>query len=198
MRRCDLEAANALASFGVWVRSAVALALLPWGISGAAAAQPALIPMPCEYRDVTSVPLAHGVIIVCEGCSDNARFAAKDLKDTLAERRLKVSDSLGVRMALLRTSSLRGRRLLALNHIECDSAEISVEGYCLVPEGAGVAVLASSETGLFYGAQTVKQLIDTTASPAILHQAVIRDWPAMKVEGSLMMSLAGRSRPSSS
>ena len=37
--------------------------------------------------------------------------------------------------------------------------------------------------GLFYGAQTVKQMVEVTNGHAVLHEATIKDWPAMRYRG---------------
>ncbi len=57
------------------------------------------------------------------------------------------------------------------------------EGYAIVPAGHTLAVVAASDTGIFYGAQTVKQMISGTGEKATLTTAVIRDWPAMRYRG---------------
>lgn len=57
------------------------------------------------------------------------------------------------------------------------------EGYVVVPAKHGIAVIAASAAGVFYGAQTVKQMICGSGSAAVLNTAVIRDWPAMRYRG---------------
>ena len=47
----------------------------------------------------------------------------------------------------------------------------------------GLTVVGATAEGVFYGAQTVKQLIEGDGARAVLHAANIRDWPAMKYRG---------------
>jgi len=44
-------------------------------------------------------------------------------------------------------------------------------------------VVASTAPGIFYGAQTVKQLVEGSGSSARLQRATVRDWPAMRYRG---------------
>ena len=57
------------------------------------------------------------------------------------------------------------------------------EGYIITSSPSSLAVTAATEEGLFYGAQTVKQLIEGDGPGATLHTADIRDWPAMAYRG---------------
>ena len=57
------------------------------------------------------------------------------------------------------------------------------EGYALIPYDSGLAIIADTSAGLFYGAQTVKQLIRGTGKDAVLLVPTIRDWPAMAHRG---------------
>jgi len=57
------------------------------------------------------------------------------------------------------------------------------EGYILVPEGNGLAIIAETPAGLFYGGETLRQLIRGTGKDAVLLVPTIRDWPAMPHRG---------------
>ena len=57
------------------------------------------------------------------------------------------------------------------------------EGYRIEPAGAGIRVMAATSAGMFYGAQTAKQLIEGAGATAVLQQATIRDWPALRYRG---------------
>ena len=61
--------------------------------------------------------------------------------------------------------------------------EMKPEGYAIIPDSKGLALTAASDAGIFYALQTVKQLITGYGGTAVLHQAKIRDWPAMKYRG---------------
>jgi hypothetical protein len=58
------------------------------------------------------------------------------------------------------------------------------EGYVILPVGKyNLAVIAETSTGIFYGVQTVKQLIRGSGKDAVLLVPTIRDWPAMAHRG---------------
>ena len=57
------------------------------------------------------------------------------------------------------------------------------EGYALVADKEQAVVVAASATGVFYGAQTLKQLIRTDGADPQVYTATIRDWPAMRWRG---------------
>jgi hexosaminidase len=142
----------------------------------------ALLPMPREYsaRDVLS--LDHGVSITSESDSDD-HFAAQDLAEWLKE--LNVSNTRGHSSAsieLLRTQSHRAEKLLSQSSIKID-ASMHDEGYAIVPTEKGLAVIADTSAGIFYGEQTIKQMVAGNGSTATLQRALIRDWPAMRYRG---------------
>ena len=63
-------------------------------------------------------------------------------------------------------------------------AGLRAEGYAIEVEGDHVLVSARSAAGLFYGAQTVRQLIARTQTGALVIPVVrIRDWPSMTWRG---------------
>ncbi len=160
-----------------------ALALIAAGSFGIAqAAAPALLPMPREYSARDTASLAHGVSVTGAIDSEDS-FAAKDLSEWL--EKLNVSTAHGHSVAsieLLHTESRRAAKLLSTAAIKIDAA-MHDEGYAIVPTATGVAVIADTSTGLFYGAQTVKQLVTGSGSSATLQKAQIRDWPAMRYRG---------------
>jgi hypothetical protein len=58
------------------------------------------------------------------------------------------------------------------------------EGYVLTPDGqGGLAVIADTGAGIFYGVQTVKQLIRGVGAGQVLLAPTLRDWPAMAHRG---------------
>ncbi|MBE3076487.1 MAG: family 20 glycosylhydrolase, partial [Actinobacteria bacterium] len=57
------------------------------------------------------------------------------------------------------------------------------EGYAIVSDGNRLTVIAASAAGIFYGAQTVKQLVQGEGKDARIYRATIRDWPAMRYRG---------------
>jgi hexosaminidase len=135
-----------------------------------------LIPMPREVHVATDQALTRGIRVVCKGCGADPedQFAADELMATLQARHIPMADVGGLEIELARLSS----------HPVADfTDEMKPEGYVITTTSTGLIVTGSSSAGLFYGAQTVKQLIEGSGADAVLHEANIRDWPAMKYRG---------------
>ena len=148
----------------------------------AADARPALLPMPREYTAGDEVSLDSGLSIAA-GTDPEDQFAAKDLAEWL--KSVNVPEAHGHSSALielLRTPSRRADRLLSQSGVTID-APMHEEGYAIVKTEKGIAVIADTSSGIFYGAQTVKQMIVGSGHSAVLHRATIRDWPAMRYRG---------------
>ena len=133
-----------------------------------------LIPMPREVHAVADQPLSSGVRILCPSCDAEDQFAADDLAGTLRERGLSATSGAGFKIELTR---------LASHPVAGFSAEMKPEGYVITASGNTLTVTGATAEGVFYGAQTVKQLIEGSGSRAVLHAANIRDWPALKYRG---------------
>jgi hexosaminidase len=163
---------------------ALALLLLSWhGITGATTASgdaPKLIPMPREYSPREPLSLAHGVSVVTDSDPEDL-FAAHDLSAFFENLNLRKGHGTAV-IELLRAQSRSAARLLSNANIKIDEP-MQQEGYTTLPTKKGLAVIAPSAAGIFYGAQTIKQLTTGEGSSATLERAVIRDWPAMRYRG---------------
>lgn len=140
-----------------------------------------LVPAPRECKAVEKVPAtALSVRLTSEDAED--RFTEKDLKGALEVAGVKLSAE-GTPIVLERAKSEQAKELLRKHEITFDSA-LHDEGYVLVPDGRkGLAVIAESSAGLFYGAQTVKQLVRGSGKDAELLVPTVRDWPAMPHRG---------------
>jgi hypothetical protein len=57
------------------------------------------------------------------------------------------------------------------------------EGYVVVSRAGSVAVIGETAAGVFYGAQTLKQMVESDGGVQKLWTGTIRDWPAMKYRG---------------
>jgi hypothetical protein len=112
-----------------------------------------LIPMPRELQAGSILPLDHGVLIRTVSRDAEDRFTAEDLRATLKERAVP-SRATGPVIELLRTNAPSARALLAAAHITFEPP-MHDEGYVIVPRRRGLAVIAATSAGLFYGAQTV-------------------------------------------
>lgn len=62
----------------------------------------------------------------------------------------------------------------------------SRESYSLKITPDGAEIRAVSSAGLFYGMQTLLQMVEGTGSQAVLPAAEIRDWPALAYRGFMM------------
>src|SRR5690242_7419627 len=86
-----------------------------------------LIPKPREAN--FSAPIAiSSVEVVCKDCDAVDTFAANELKDTLAQRGLSVSDDGSIKITLLRASSSDGKKAIESSHLAW-SPEMNAEGY---------------------------------------------------------------------
>jgi hexosaminidase len=134
-----------------------------------------LIPIPREVHAGADRPLAHGVRVVCSApCPVEDKFAADDLSAALLARGIPVTEEGGFPIELVRLA----------DHPEAKfTDEMKAEGYLISATSAGMTVVGDTAEGLFYGAQTVKQLVEGNGTSAFLHAANIRDWPAMKYRG---------------
>jgi hexosaminidase len=143
---------------------------------------PRLLPVPREYSGANVIPLQRGVTIINDGSPED-RFSAGDLSDWLQQLNIPTQrDRSAVSVELLRTSSRAAQRILDSAEVKIDPA-MHEEGYAIVPTRKGTAVVADTPAGIFYGVQTVKQLIQGRGTEATLQAARIRDWPAMRYRG---------------
>ncbi len=144
----------------------------------------ALIPMPREIHETGDKSLAHGIGIFMLGKNPDDAFAVQDLSSALKERGIdaRAGRNGGIRVMLLRLETKKAKEILARTHITFDHA-MQEEGYVLVSEGNVTYDIAATGAGIYYGVQTIKQLIDGRGADAVLHLVVARDWPAMKYRG---------------
>jgi len=157
--------------------SALLLALTTLASAQSSLAQSSLklIPIPREVHATAEQPLAHGVRILCGSpCSTEDQFAADDLSAALLARSIPVTQVDGFPIELDR---------LAVHPDAKFTDEMKAEGYLIKTTATGITVVGASAEGVFYGAQTVKQLIEGNGPGAVLRAANIRDWPAMKYRG---------------
>ena len=134
-----------------------------------------LIPIPREVHPAADRPLAHGVRVVCAApCVAEDKFAADDLSAALLARGIPIAEADGFPIELTRL----------MDHPDAKfTDEMKAEGYMIHTTSTGLTVVGDTAEGVFYGAQTVKQLVEGNGGGAVLHAANIRDWPAMKYRG---------------
>jgi hexosaminidase len=160
----------------------IALALCALS-AGADAQRPLLlVPQPREAHADRDVTLARGLDVVLPADSSDA-FAARDLRDAMREAGVPLASSgASARVVFMRASSDAARALMTRDGLTF-SAAMHDEGYLLIPSGSSLAVIGATAEGVFYGAQTVKQLVIGRGPRAVLRMAAVRDWPAMRYRG---------------
>ena len=140
-----------------------------------------LVPAPRECSAVQAISIGGiGFMVTAEKNTED-QFAVEDLiEDRLGKRTVR-QDAPFIRLE--RAQSEPAQALLSSNHLTFDPA-MHDEGYIIVPDGqGGLAVIAETSAGIFYGAQTVKQLIRGSGQDAVLLVPMLRDWPAMAHRG---------------
>lgn len=158
----------------------------PFATLSAQSDDPHLIPRPREISPGSYVVVPRSVTITTSGISDD-RFTATDLAATLRERGLRASVAANpqagtYRISLVRAETPVGSQVLAAAGLTLGE-EQRAEGYVVVSNADQAVVIAASAAGLFYGAQTIKQMIRTDGSEPQVFSATIRDWPAMRWRG---------------
>lgn len=143
-----------------------------------------LIPQPREMHVEGSAPVQNGITITRPANAED-RFAALDLTNTLKDRGIRVvngDSGPGPRVVLMRANSSAAQSLLRRHSLVIDSA-MRDEGYVITPDGNRIVVIGATSAGVFYGAQTMKQMVSGDGAEARLYRATIRDWPAMRYRG---------------
>jgi hypothetical protein len=143
-----------------------------------------LIPQPREIELEGSVSIRSGITIARPANSED-RFAALDLANTLTERGIRntsAESGPGPRVVLLRLDASGASSVLRRHSLTFDPA-MRDEGYVITPDGNRIVVIGATPAGVFYGAQTVKQIVSGDGEEARLYRATIRDWPAMRYRG---------------
>jgi hypothetical protein len=140
-----------------------------------------LVPAPRECSAVQAIPIGGIGFFVTSEKNTEDQFAVVDLVEDRLGKRTVRSDAPYIRLE--RAEGAPAQALLAANHMSFDPA-MHDEGYIIVPDGqGGLAVIAETSAGIFYGAQTVKQLIRGSGQDTVLLVPTLRDWPAMAHRG---------------
>ena len=146
-----------------------------------ATAAPTLIPFPREVHTEGQVSLARGVSVRALGTDADDKFAASELVATLAERGVRSVPS-GFPVVLLRSQNPQATALLREEKIAFDPA-MRDEGYVVIVSAHDAYVIGATSAGVFYGAQTLKQMVSGSGKEAHLTTGLLRDWPAMRYRG---------------
>ena len=145
------------------------------------AGQIRLLPAPREAHFAGETSLPETVTVSVPGRDAEDEFAARDL-EAAAKEAAHANGGAAFRVVLLRAGSAEGKAELAKNKLAFD-APMMEEGYVLVVDPHEAFVVAASGSGVFYGVQTLKQLLPVAGAKPVLATGTVRDWPAMKYRG---------------
>ncbi len=154
---------------------------------GAFAAHNPLLPRPQQINYGAGHLLVQGLEI--EFASPPApedRFAAQELSKWLGSRAgveipIHESKESGPAIMLERTGAVD-----ALPGPGDKPGPDSREAYELKVTAAGVTIRAHSSAGIFYGAETLRQLIEGEGKQAVLPEVEIHDWPSLAYRGTMV------------
>jgi N-acetyl-beta-hexosaminidase len=82
-------------------------------------------------------------------------------------------------IVLARLQDSRVRRFLARNGLKADEM-VGEDGYLLFSDKTHLIVAAKTGQGLFYGVQTLRQLLRPAGKGLICPAVGIRDWPSQQ------------------
>jgi hypothetical protein len=154
-----------------------------------ASQQPNLSPQPRQMHGGGSAAVRTATITVPGGDAQDL-FAAQQLSQALSRRGVLSAPSGGgadLRIVLLRTGTPQSDQLLQQAGLSFDAA-MHDEGYILISQpSAGakdeVSIIGQTAAGVFYGAQTMKQLVSINQGQPTVWTGTILDWPAMRYRG---------------
>ena len=127
-------------------------------------------------------------IFVQLGHQSEDRIAAETLAEEIQDASGIRLDILGMKAAakaedgaivLARLEDSRVRSFLAQNGLRADEA-VGQSGYLLFSDHSHLIVAANSGEGLFYGVQTLRQLLRPAGKGLICPAVGIRDWPTLQ------------------
>jgi hypothetical protein len=151
----------------------------------AAQTHPHLIPYPQQLQLSTgTLTLPATLSIHTESPGD--RFAADTLVQELSQIdhvQATVQSKSAAPILLARSNSAEGQRILQAAGIKLP-ASAQAEGYALIITRQQASVIAASGAGIFYGVQTLRQLLQPAAHGATLPTLQIVDWPSLRWRGS--------------
>ncbi len=147
-----------------------------------------LLPAPREAHFGQTTDLPARIVVTVPVRNDEDDFAARDLESAIKAIAPEADGSRAAqaqppyRITLLRRDSAQAKEILARNNLSFDPAMES-EGYVLLIEPHEAAIVGETGSGIFYGVQTLKQLLPLPGAPRVLPTGTVRDWPAMRYRG---------------
>jgi len=175
----------------MWICRRVKSMPLHWGtfallfvLPTLAVAHVRLLPAPREAHFAGETALPAAITVSVPGRDAEDEFAARDLEEAVKDAGLRdLKEAKAVyRVTLLRSGSAEAKTVLARQGLALDAA-MQEEGYVLAIEPQQAFVVAASASGIFYGVQTLKQLLPLAGAKQVLPTGTVRDLPAMKYRG---------------
>lgn len=174
----------------LWVIPCVALCASALSALDSDGRSLALVPEPKEVRlfDGGFQVGPRTKIFVLLGHQSEDRIAAETLAEEVADQSGLKLDIQGMNAAgkaedgaivLARLQDSRVRRFLARNGLKADDM-VAENGYLLFSDKSHLIVAANTGQGLFYGVQTLRQLLRPDGKGLICPAVGIRDWPGLE------------------
>lgn len=175
---------------GNWIKraAAVLLAVLLFStgrtLQAQALLQPQLIPAPrqCHFSGSSA---ATSALVVVPGDDPEDNFAAQNLERAMRARGIQVPLNAGMpalTVWLLRADTPAAQKALRAANLNF-SPVMRAEGYILIARPGKVTIVGATAAGIFYGVQTLKQMLSGYGASAYIPLGTIRDWPAMQYRG---------------
>jgi hypothetical protein len=147
----------------------------------------ALLPQPQEVRYGAAKLVVRGLAVyLASSPSTEDRFAADELAKDLSEI---AGSPVMVQAGAPRQHGVVLRRTGSLDPLPApgeSSGPQSREAYTLKVTAEGAEIRAVSSAGLFYGVQTLVQLVESRGAEASLPEVEIRDWPSLPYRGIMV------------
>jgi hypothetical protein len=138
-------------------------------------------------------------IFVQLGHQAEDRIAAETLTEEVEDLSGLKLDILGMKpegkaedgaIVLARLEDYRVRHFLARNGLKADSS-VGTDGYLLFSDKDHLIVAANTGQGLFYGVQTLRQLLQRAGDGLMCPAVGIRDWPTLQTGTQQSLSQLG-------
>ncbi len=168
----------------------VLLCASAWAVDSDGGTGLKLVPPPKEVqlRDGGFRVRSRTKIFVQLGHQSEDRIAAQTLAEEIADQSGLQLDIRGMKAAgkaedgaivLARLQDRRVRRFLARNGLKAD-AVVGDDGYLLFSDKSHLIVAARTGQGLFYGVQTLRQLLRPAGKGLVCPAVEILDWPNLE------------------
>ena len=170
------------------------LASASWALDSPGTSPVNLEPAPKEvqFRNGSFKVGPRTKIFVLLGHQSEDRIAAETLADEVEDQSGLKLDILGMNPAakaedgaivLARLQDERVRRFLARNGLRADNV-VGEDGYLLFSDNSHLIVAANTGQGIFYGVQTLRQLLRPAGKGLVCPALGIRDWPSLQQTGN--------------